>query len=573
MKKTKNGRIDFSKIPIVLDLPYLLEIQHKSYAEFLQYETPSMLREERGLQELFKEVFPITCPGDLSTLDFVDFSFGRPKYTPHECVERGMTYGAPLRVKLQLILRERNEDTGDVEIKDIKEQEVYLGEIPLMSDKCTFVINGAERVIVSQLHRSPGVSFSQSTHPTGKTIYSARIIPYRGAWLEFEVDVNNILMVLVDRKRRMPATMLLRVLGLEVDEDIAENFFSTEKMSLSGYKKGTTRVTQLEKFLGEQFVAPVVSRKTNQRIVDKGQKVTRRIIDMLKNHDVKEVYLSKVKGFEHLIGRLLAKDVVDTKTGEILAECFEPVTTTILNKCASSGVKNIEVLVCEHPEDDVILSTLNKDKKKSYEDALLDFFKRLRPGNPVNVYSAQRLVDEMFFNVRRYDLGKVGRYKINRRLRRDSVEGLRHLETDDVIDVIKMLIRLQREQLEVDDIDHLGNRRVRSVGELLQNQLRLAFIEVERTARERMNIAELESLMPQNLINAKPIIVSLKDFFGRSQLSQFMDQTNPLAELTHKRRLSALGAVNVQGSRFAMFTTRIMGEFALLKLRKDPISG
>ncbi len=541
MKKTNNERINFSKIPTVLDLPYLLEIQKRSYDGFLQFDTPPMLREDTGLQELFKEVFPITCPGELSTLEFVEYSFGRPKYTPDECIDRGMSYGAPLRVNLQLIVRERNEETGDVEIKDIKEQEVYLGEMPLMTDKRTFIVNGAERVIVSQLHRSPGVSFSQSTHTTGKTIYSARIIPYRGAWLEFEVDVNNILMVLVDRKRRMPGTMLLRVLGLETDEQIADEFFSTERLSLRGYKKGTTKVSQMENYIGETIVEPVVSPKTGQLIADKGQKVTGRLIEQLKSHDVKEAYLSKVKGFEHLIGRLLSKDVVDTKTGEIIAECFEPVTTNVLNKCADCNIKTINCIICEHPEADVILSTWRKDKYKSYEEVLLEFFKRLRPGNPVNIYAAHRLVDDMFFNVRRYDLGKVGRYKINRRLRRPSVDGSRTLEKGDVVDVVKLLIRLQREQLEVDDIDHLGNRRVRSVGELLQNQLRLAFIEVERTARERMNITELESLMPQNLINAKPIIVAVKDFFGRSQLSQFMDQTNPLAELTHKRRLSALG--------------------------------
>lgn len=541
MKSQKQARISFAKIPSVLDLPYLLEIQKKSYDDFLQFDVPPMLREDIGLQELFKEVFPITCPGELSTLEFVEYSFGREKYTPEECIERGMTYGAPLRVKLQLILRERNEETGEIEIKDIKEQEVYLGEIPLMTDKGTFIINGAERVIVSQLHRSPGVSFSQSTHPTGKTIYSARIIPYRGAWLEFEVDVNNILMVLVDRKRRMPATMLLRALGADTDEKIAREFYPIEKLSLSGYKKGTTRVSKLEQFIGEEFVEPVISPKTGQTIVEKGEKVTRRVIEQLEEHGVKEVYLSKVEGFEHFIGRLLAKDIIDTKTGEVIAECFDPVTTNVLNKCVECGIKTIEVIVCEYPETDVILSTLRKDKVKTYDDALLEFFKRMRPGNPVNIYAAHRLVEDMFFNVRRYDLGKVGRYKLNRRLRRPTVEGPRHLTLEDVIDVIKLLIRLQREQLEVDDIDHLGNRRVRSVGELLQNQLRLAFIEVERTARERMNIAELDSLMPQNLINAKPIIVAIKDFFGRSQLSQFMDQTNPLAELTHKRRLSALG--------------------------------
>lgn len=537
----QNSRISFARFPSILKVPNLLETQKKSYAEFLQYTVPPMLREPKGLQELFMEIFPISCPGEATTLEFVEYSFGRPKYTPDECIERGMTYAVPLRVKLQLIIRERDETTGEISVREVKEQEVYLGEIPLMTESGTFIINGAERVIVGQLHRSPGVSFSAVAHPTGKTIYQAKIIPYRGSWLEFEIDINNVLMVVVDRKRRMPATLLLRVLGFEDNEELAREFFEVEQLHLTGVKKTTIDLAKLEQMIGEEYIEDVVDPKNGKIIIERGTKVTRKNLEQLRKAGIGQVAWSEIKGFEHLAGRILAKDLVDTKTGEVLGECFEPVTRQMLTRALACGLKTITLLKCDHPETDVILNTLAKDKAKTYEDAILDFLKRMRPGSPQTLYAGQRLVEEMFHNERRYDLGKVGRYKINRRLRRETPTDARQLQREDVVAVIRQLIRLQREQLEVDDIDHLGNRRVRSVGELLQNQLRMAMLEVERTARERMSIAELESIMPQNLINARPVIVAVKDFFGRSQLSQFMDQTNPIAELTHKRRLSSLG--------------------------------
>jgi len=524
-----------------MEIPYLLETQKKSYAEFLQFVTPPSMRVVKGLQEAFASVFPIKATNNPSTLEFVEYSFGKPKYNEGECIDRGMTYAAPLKVKLQLIVREENPDTRHVEIKDIKEQDTYMGEIPLMTKNGTFIINGAERVIVSQLHRSPGVSFSSAMHPNGKTTYSARIIPYRGAWVEFEIDIYNVMYVMIDRKRRIPATTFLRTFGYESEEEISREFFATDKILLDDFKKGKTKVSNLEKYLGEEFIEPVIDPKTKKVLLEKGAKVTKKAIDMLKQSGVRSVSLTVAEGYEQILGSILATDVVDMHSGEILGECWERVTTSLLRGCANAGIKKIEVLKISPDETNVILNTLEKDKVRSFEESLLEFFKKLRPGNPVSVLAGRRLMEEMFFNERRYDLGPVGRHKINTRFKLDPSNQSRTLTKQDIVHVMKYLVRLQHDQVDVDDIDHLGNRRVRSVGELLENQIRIGLADLEKTARERMAIVDLENMLPQNLINAKPVITSIKDFFGRSQLSQFMDQTNPLAELTHKRRLSALG--------------------------------
>ena len=522
------GRITFRRIPEIMEIPYLLETQKKSYSDFLQYATHPDLRDVMGLQEAFNSVFPIQATN-------------KPKYTVNECIDRGMTYAAPLKVKLQLIVREENPETQEIEIKDIKEQDTYMGEIPLMTEHGTFVINGAERVIVSQLHRSPGVSFSSSVHPNGKTTYSARIIPYRGAWVEFEIDIYNVMYVMIDRKRRIPATTFLRAFGYEEEEEIAGEFFATEKVTLDDFKKGKTKVSDLEKYLGEEFIEQVHDPKTKKVLIESGSKVTKKSIDILKSSGVKSVSLTVAEGYEKILGQILASDVVDTKTGEILGECWERVTTSLLRGCADAGIRKIEVLKVPSDESNVVLNTLEKDKVRSYEESLVEFFKKLRPGNPVSVAAGRRLMEDMFYNEKRYDLGPVGRHKINTRFKLDSSNQSRTLTKEDIVHVMKYLVRLQKDQVDVDDIDHLGNRRVRSVGELLENQIRIGLADLEKTARERMAIVDLENLLPQNLINAKPVISSTKDFFGRSQLSQFMDQTNPLAELTHKRRLSALG--------------------------------
>ena len=535
-------RHNFASIPETMEMPYLLETQKKSYEEFLQFNVPPDMRENAGLQEAYTSVFPVTSPSTPSTLEFVEYSFGAPKYTEKECIDRGMTFAAPLKVKLQLIVRETNIETNETDIKDIKEQETYMGEIPLMTEQGTFIVNGAERVIVSQLHRSPGVSFSSSIHPNGKTIFSGRVIPYRGAWVEFEVDINNVMYVMVDRKRKLPATTFMRCFGMQHDETLAKEFFLTETVKLDDFSAGASLVSDLvEKFLGNEFIEEVIDPKTGKLLVQKGAKVTKKATEALRVHGIEKVHLNVAAGYEHLLGRILSRDVVDEQTGEVLGDCFEKITTTLLRKFGKSGIKTMYLLQVKEDEPNVVLSTLGKDKVRTYEEALIEFFKRMRPGNPISVQSAKRLFEDMFFNEKRYDLGAVGRHKINRRFKLPDTVNTRTLKLDDVIGIVKHLARIAQEDLDIDDIDHLGNRRVRSVGELLQNQIRLGLSEMEKTARERMAIVDLENLLPHNLINAKPLVSAIKDFFGRSQLSQFMDQTNPLSELTHKRRLSALG--------------------------------
>jgi len=543
LKKTSRNPVvySFEQIPTVMEVPYLLETQKKSYEEFLQKDIPSNARENVGLQEAFTSVFPVTTPSTPSSLEFVEYSFGVSKYSIQECTERGMTYSVPLKVKLQLIVREENEETGQVEIRDIKEQEAYMGEAPLMTEEGTFIINGAERVIVSQLHRSPGVSFSSAIHPNGKTTYSARVIPYRGAWIEFEIDISNVMNVIVDRRRKIPATAFLRIMGLSTNEEIADEFFEIESVALDDFRKGATKVSDLSKFIGESLVEDVANPTTGRKLASRGAKVTKKLADQLGQAGVKKVVLTVAEAYEEVLGRFLAEEAVDRSTGEIVGECFDRVTTAFLMRCAACGLNSAKLIKVAHEESNVLLCTLAKDKAKSFEDALLEFFRRMRPGNPISLQAAGRLVDDMFFNEKRYDLGAVGRHKISQRFGANGKGGNRLLTREDVVNIMKHMLDLVAEKKEVDDIDHLGNRRVRSVGELLQNQIRMALAEVEKTARERMGIIDLENMLPHNLINSKPVDTAIKDFFGRSQLSQFMDQTNPLSELTHKRRLSALG--------------------------------
>ncbi len=536
-----NGRPSFARIPEIMEMPYLLETQKLSYSEFLQMNVPPDDRESKGLQEVFRSLFPIQASNHPSTLEFVEYSFGTPKYTVRECIERGMTYAAPLKVRLQLVIRETEETTGVIEVKDIKEQETYMGEIPLMTEQGTFIINGAERVIVSQLHRSPGVSFSRGVHSNGKDIFSSRIIPYRGAWVEFEIDINSLMWVMIDRKRKFPATTFLRAFGVHNDTGLAKEFFQTESVSLDDFSKGATKVENMPNFVGEELIAEVVDPKSGKKMAESGARVTKKLCDQLKNSDVEKVYLTVADAYTELIGRVLAEDVVDKGTGEIIGEYWERITTSFLRRAADCNIKEAKLLDRMHDEGDTILLTLEKDKVRSYEEALIEFFKKMRPGNPVSVLASRRLMEDMFCSDKRYDLGLVGRYKINRTFKLPTTQDERVLAARDIVLVMKRLVRLQKDLEDPDDIDHLGNRRVRSVGELLQNQFRVGLSELEKTARERMAIIELENLMPHNLINAKPVVSAVKDFFGRSQLSQFMDQTNPLSELTHKRRLSALG--------------------------------
>ncbi len=548
LKKIETGGhtiYEFGHIVEAMEVPYLLETQKKSYSDFLQKDVPPAERRNLGLQEAFTSVFPIGTPSNPSTLEYVEYNFGVPKYSIRECTERGMTFSVPLKVKLQLIVREKNEDTGQIEIRDIKEQEAYMGEVPLMTEQGTFIINGAERVVVSQLHRSPGVSFSSAIHPNGKTTFSARVIPYRGAWIEFEIDIANVMNVIVDRRRKIPVTSFMRIFGLSRDRDIAAEFFESETVALDGFRKGATKVTDLADYIGVSVVEEVTHPKTDKKLASPGTKVTKKLIEQLKLAGVKKVVLTVSEAYADILGRFLAEDVVDGSTGEILGECFEKITTTFMMRCALCGIEEVKAIKVEHEDTNVVLCTLAKDKVKSYEEAVIEFFKKMRPGNPITLPAAVRLVHDMFFNDKRYDLGLVGRHKISSRYGvRDNAEDLpRTLTIQDVVQIVRHMLDLVEEKAEVDDIDHLGNRRVRSVGELLQNQIRMALADVEKTARERMaiGISDLESVLPHRVINSKPVDSALKDFFGRSQLSQFMDQTNPLSELTHKRRLSALG--------------------------------
>ncbi len=538
-RKRTRERVTYARIPEIMEMPYLIETQKVSYQKFMQFHVPPDQRDNAGLQEAFTSVFPVTCPGNPSTLEFIEYAFGQPKYDVKECIDRGMTYAAPLKVKLQLIVRETDPETSQTEIRDIKEQECYMGEVPLMTTQGTFIINGAERVITSQLHRSPGVSFGSSIHPNGKTLYSARVIPYRGAWVEFEIDINGIMHVMIDRKRKMPATTFLRALGMREDQEFVTTFFATRAVQVEGHSGLAIRPVDLDKHIGDEIVEDVIDPAKGKRLAERGAKVTKKFISSLKNTEIKQVFLFRQGDSEDLIGKILAADVVDKSTGEIIGECWERITPSFLRRCAVVEIQRVDCLDIDEQAQNIVFNTIERDKAKTHEDALIEFFRKMRPGNPASAQSGQRLVDEMFFNEKRYDLGPVGRHKVDRRF--GLTTEIRLLTSADVVEVMKHLACLHREEMDTDDIDHLGNRRVRCVGELLQNQIRLGLTEIEKTARERMAIVDLENMLPQNLINSKPLVTAIKDFFGRSQLSQFMDQTNPLSELTHKRRLSALG--------------------------------
>ncbi|MDD5174445.1 MAG: DNA-directed RNA polymerase subunit beta, partial [Candidatus Omnitrophica bacterium] len=461
-------RKSYAKIEECYELPNLLELQLESYRKFLQTDVAKSKRKNIGLESAFREVFPIENSDGEYKLEYLSYSIGRPKYQIYECQKRGVSYAAPLKLMLRLKSK-----------KETKEQEVYLGDIPLMTDTGTFIVNGDERVVVSQLHRSPGISFEEEMHLTGKKIFSARVIPYRGAWIEFEIDINDVIYVYIDRKRKFLATSLLRVFGLSTDEAIAKAFSGIDKHEI-------TRHSQ----------------------------------------------------FEKLIGQALAHDVIDKQTNLLVAEKNQPITKEMADKIWDAGIRNIEVLRNSYPE---ILNTLKKDNNKTKEDASLDIYRKMRPGDPPTAESAATLVDKLFFDIKRYDLGDVGRHMLNRKLGMKIALEERLLTTDTLIKVILKLIAGKHGEAGIDDIDHLGNRRVRCAGELLLNQIRIGLVRAERVCRDRMNLYDLANVMPHNLLNAKLISSVIRDFFGRSQLSQFMDQTNPLAEMTHKRRLSGLG--------------------------------
>ncbi|MEH6518866.1 MAG: DNA-directed RNA polymerase subunit beta [Halioglobus sp.] len=531
----KRIRKDFGVLPKVMDVPYLLAIQLDSYRKFTQQGTPLSERGEHGLHAAFKSVFPIVSYSGNAALEYVDYNLGTPVFDVNECQLRGVTYSCSLRVKVRLIIYDK--ESASKSIKDIKEQEVYMGEIPLMTDNGTFVINGTERVIVSQLHRSPGVFFDHDkgkTHSSGKLLYSARVIPYRGSWLDFEFDPKDLVFVRIDRRRKLPATILLRALGYQ-SEEILDMFYDTNKVLVG--KDGNYTMTLIpERLRGDVAAFDIkIGRKV---VVEEGRRITARHIRELEKGEITELEIPA----EYLYGRALAKDLVDKKSGEVIVECNTLLSEESLALMTEANVKQIETLYTnELDRGPFVADTLRQDTTRNALEALVEIYRMMRPGEPPTKESAENLFQNLFFSADRYDLSTVGRMKFNRRLGRESALGSGVLDKVDIVDVLKTLVGIRNGKGIVDDIDHLGNRRVRSVGEMAENQFRVGLVRVERAVKERLSMAESEGLMPQDLINAKPVSAAVKEFFGSSQLSQFMDQNNPLSEVTHKRRVSALG--------------------------------
>ncbi|MEQ9394330.1 DNA-directed RNA polymerase subunit beta [Haliea sp.] len=531
----KRIRKDFGTLSNMMDVPYLLAIQLDSYRKFTQQGVPLEERGDYGLHAAFKSVFPIVSYSGNAALEYVDYKLGVPVFDVNECQLRGITYSCALRVKVRLIIYDK--DSANKTIKDIKEQEVYMGEIPLMTDNGTFVVNGTERVIVSQLHRSPGVFFDHDkgkTHSSGKLLYSARVIPYRGSWLDFEFDPKDMVFVRIDRRRKLPATILLRALGYQ-SEEILDMFYEVNTFSVD--KEGNYKMALIPARLRGD-VASFDIKVGRKVIVEQGRRITARHIRELEKAEVSELEIPR----EYLFGRALAKNVVDKKTGEVVVECNTALTDEILARLTEMGINTIDTLYTNELDCGPYVSdTLRLDSTRNELEALVEIYRMMRPGEPPTKESAENLFQNLFFSADRYDLSAVGRMKFNRRLGREEVTGSGVLDRDDIVDVMKSLVAIRNGRGMTDDIDHLGNRRVRSVGEMAENQFRVGLVRVERAVKERLSMAESEGLMPQDLINAKPVSAAVKEFFGSSQLSQFMDQNNPLSEVTHKRRVSALG--------------------------------
>src|SRR5437868_3965436 len=595
-------RLDFSKIPATIQIPNLIEVQKRSYERFLQMDRLPSERQETGLQSVFASVFPIADFRNVSQLEFVDYAIGnweckcghlkglhhlrttcrncgntvitdpfhagevlcsrcgtynantpdfcskcgdpvglQLKYDVNECEERGMTYSAPLKVTIRLTIYDKDAETGNRSIRDIKEQEVFFGDVPLMTQNGTFIINGTERVIVSQLHRSPGVFFETAA---GRTYFLGKIIPYRGSWVEFEYDQKNILYVRIDRKRKFLGTIFLRALGLRSDEDILRTFYTVDRIAVKNNKLYWTVEPGVEKptnLVGLKLSHRVAT-KSGDEIAHSGRKITPTIL--------KEIQKAKISEIEVEIGDLegafAAADVVDTKSGEVLVESNTEITADKLSKIMEAGVAELQVFMPERDDvGTVISSTLRRDSVKTPQEALIEIYRKLRPGDPPTLDTATALFHGMFFDARKYDFSRVGRLKFNIKLfEKADASSLdnRTLEPDDFYGTIRYLLKLRKNIGVVDDIDHLGNRRVRAVGELMENQFRIGLVRMERAIKEKMSVyQEMSTAMPHDLVNAKPVMAAIREFFGSSQLSQFMDQTNPLSEITHKRRLSALG--------------------------------
>ena len=531
----KRIRKDFGKLPEAMEIPYLLSIQVDSYGKFLQRGVRSSRLQDVGLHAAFRSVFPIVSYSGNAALEYVDYRLGEPPFDVRECVLRTLTYAAPLRVRVRLIIYDR--ESASKAVKDVKEQEVYMGEIPLMTENGTFIVNGTERVVVSQLHRSPGVFFDHDkgkTHSSGKFLYNARIIPYRGSWLDFEFDPKDAVFVRIDRKRKLPATIILRALDY-TSEQILGMFF--EKTVFHVKKGGFSMDLIPERLRGDVATFDIRS-ASGDVLVDVGRRITARHVRLLEQSGLRRL---DVPG-EYLLGRVTARDIVDKGTGEILVVCNTALTDEVVEKLVGAGIKRIDTIYTNDLDcGSYISDTLAIDVTKSRLEALVEIYRMMRPGEPPTKEAAENLFNNLFFAPERYDLSAVGRMKFNRRLGRDRITGPGILANRDIIDVLRTLIGIKNGKGSVDDIDHLGNRRVKSVGEMAENQFRVGLIRVERAVKERLSMAESEGLMPQDMINAKPVAAAIKEFFGSSQLSQFMDQTNPLSEVTNKRRVSALG--------------------------------
>ena len=532
----KRIRNNFGKSTEVLEVPYLLATQINSYAGFLQSGVSPDKRAGIGLHAAFSSVFPIDSHSGYAVLEYVKYRLGEPTFDVRECQQRGATYAAPLRVLVRLVIYDKEASANAKVVKDIREQEVYMGELPLMTDNGTFVINGTERVIVSQLHRSPGVFFDHDkgkTHSSGKLLFNARVIPYRGSWLDFEFDHKDCVYVRIDRRRKIPATILLRGLGFD-NEEMIKIFFETNRFTLTKDKCLFNIVP--ERMRGE--ISAFDIKYNNQILVEEGRRITAKHIREMNKVGLTEVDVPR----EYLIGKILGHNLIDQSTGELVANVNDEITEQIIDRCLESGVSEINTLFVNDLDNGPYISNAMRiDTTTNALEALVEIYRMMRPGEPPTKDSAENLFNNLFFTDDRYDLSTVGRMKFNRRLGREDSTGSGTLTKEDIIDVLKELISIRNGNGTVDDIDHLGNRRVRSVGEMIENQFRVGLVRVERAVKERLTLADSEGLMPQEIINAKPVSAAVKEFFGSSQLSQFMDQNNPLSQVTHKRRVSALG--------------------------------
>ncbi len=559
----KKIRKSFGKIPLVTSLPNLVEVQKRSFDSFLQLKTDPEKRENTGLHSIFKSVFPINDYAERATVDYVSYNLGVPKYDVEECSQRGMTYGTPLLVNFRLIIWDIDEIAGTKTVRDIKEQEVYMGDIPLMTKNATFVVNGTERVVVSQMHRSPGVFFDHDfgkTHTSGKYLFNARIIPYRGSWLDFEHDAKNNIHARIDRKRKFPVTTLFKCLLSNLSEryikECEENKIEPDSKRILGmtneeilslfydnvvYKKneyGWSFKENLSFFKAKILNFDLHDSKNGKIVVSKGTKVNQKILNDLKKKNITNVTIKE----ESLLGFFISSDIIDEKTGKIFFEAGYEIDDVFLQFLNDNKISKIDILRADNIEiGSYIRNTLQSDKARSREEALFEIFKILRPGEPPTIETAENLFNNLFFNHDRYDLSSVGRLKINAKFKKSTPIEQRILDKSDILDVVKHMHNLIDGKGEIDDIDHLANRRVRSVGELLENQYRIGLLKMDRAIKERLSSLEVDNIMPQDIVNAKPVVASIKEFFGLSQLSQFMDQTNPLSEITHKRRVSALG--------------------------------